>query len=1207
MAAGDPFLDDLGLEGTDAMHAHACLAAAVLVCTVGVTQGAPAGVAVDDFAKPEPTGWQISGSPEYHRGGFGAAGVSIVPEAVDGLPALRAPIRIAAGAKTPAVWLTRKLDTLPGLQRWEKLTFRFKLSTTAGLASRNGLVCRLRTSSAAFTDLPFAEPATVRPGEWQEATVRFDRFAEPRNLYNTYFEPLIELTFRFGAAEGQAYDGEFQVAALTLHPKAADEPYTPQVTARPTGALRRALLITNSAASYAFVRETLEATQVAVDRCRFRGLHFPLFDFPASREALFAYDLVVLVDVDPYVLTRPQVEWLCDYAASGGGLLFVAGPNTFGSAKLFARPLADLLPVRFSAGQSAVAVSAVTEAPGAHPITAGLRLPLLAAGRAQPLQLTEAATPLLASAGGLPPGWGLYSGGTPGDGALAGSSEAHSGRRSVMLETRQFYKDPATGNPKMLSLKLMQGDSDGYGGARAYVATPGAEYRVAFWLKGDVPEVKVSVTAWTTEAAKPADRQPLRTSLPAIRPTSAWQRFEGTFQLPAAARRFALAFEVSGTPARFPLGSRLWVDDVELALAAGGPNLAANPGGEDDTALPVLAVASVQRGRVGILNAFPDVSGDVASALCCSGEYRTLVARLCQWLAGQEPTAQSLAGYAPETATFAATPAPDPARFFPIISWLGTEGGGHLLDERALRERVDDLWAHGFNTVAINGLRHLSASPTSNRARLLDYAARYAQSRGMAVTFEYEHLTNLSPTRPPTPCVFAPAYREELARGLAARFEVVRRYERAWSIKIIDEPTASDATLDYCDLCRAEFQKRYGRPLRHRAEIPADDLEGHRQLSQFVADYVASGYQAIRQAAAEAHLPARLLLTYMSPGFGYSDPRSSLEDVLGWSRAADVIDFDVYPYFYPTSQNIRMLQAHFCFAVQRAVAEHLGKPAGFYVELDDRNYPFQVNPVEASAECAWTAVGQGCRYLNSFINTAFGTGTGARPERWDHLGRELVRIRAAGPDLARLHKAPAALALYFPAAQWFSGGARVAPHYTYQLLLRAFGECDIAHEQIALERGNFGSAKALVLVGTTVIPDPAVALLAGFLASGGFILCDETARLPAALEGQPRVIRLAGNLEKRFAEAAEGPVPAARAALMAEVRAALAQTGLQAEACADHEEVETDVLTGDGMTVLIAVNHAAAPVETAVRLRGRAEPLRLSLAARNGLLTRLAP
>ncbi|MBM4046728.1 MAG: hypothetical protein FJ279_16595 [Planctomycetes bacterium] len=490
---------------------------------------------------------------------------------------------------------------------------------------------------------------------------------------------------------------------------------------------------------------------------------------------------------------------------------------------------------------------------------------------------------------------------------------------------------------------------------------------------------------------------------------------------------------------------------------------------------------------------------------------------------------------------------------------------------------------------------------------MLDYAARYAQSRGMAVIFEYERLTNIDRDSPPKPCVFAPNYREELAKQLLPKFEAARRFERAMSIKILDEPTATDKVLDYCELCQREFQKRFGRPLRKRAEIPPDDREGHRQLSQFIADYVATGYQAIRQTAAESRLPQGLLLTYMASGFGYADTRRGMQEALTWSRAADYMDFDVYPYFYPTSQNIRMLQAHFCFAVQRAIAEHLGKPAGFYVELDDRNYPFQINPVEASAECAWTAIGQGCRYLNSFINHAFGTGVGARPERWECLGREMRKIREAGPMLLRVRKAPSPLALYFPYAQWMSGSKKFAPAYAYQLLLRAFGGCDIAHEQVVLERGNFGAVKALAVVETDSLPEAAATKLVAFVRDGGLLLCDDTAKLPAELQGHARVVKFDGSLEQRFRDAVETPSPSARTELLNGVRQTLAKAGLTPHARAAHEDVETNVFAGDGIELLVAVNHAAAPVETTVELAGRREALPLRLPARNGALVPLKP
>ena len=1095
---------------------------------------------VDDFASNQPNGWQLSGSPDYYKGGFGAKGVTIEPNALAGKPAMRAPIHIPADASTPAVWLTKPLPNLSGLFKWERLTFRYKLTSTRGLESERGLVCRFRTSPTTFTDIPFASPRGVRSGVWQEATIAFGKTGPPINIYSNYFNSIKELTFRFGGVQGQAYDGEFWVSEICLHAKAPDDwSYQPRITPRPTGSLRRALVITHSAASFYFVREALEAMKVKVDRRLFRGLHFPIFGFPATEKELFGYDVVALVDVDPYVLTRQQVEWLCDYVASGGGLLFAGGPTTLGAAKVFPPPLTELLPVTFDEGREMVTVNAPPQSATPHLITNGFAKELERVTKGHALKVKPDSTLLLRAGVATPTGWGMYTGGNWDDGVLSLSDDAHSGKHSAMLTTRKFYVDPATGKPTFIGLKLMQGDSNGYDGSRAYTAKPSMTYHFAFWLKGDAPGVKVHAVSWKTDEARADDREELGTTLGVVKPPHAWQRYEGSFTTAAATRRFALAFYVSGGPPDFPLGTKILVDDVEITEGNERTNLATNPGAEEDASVPILTTGAYHRGRVALLDGYPEVGNTTDNCFFTTGEYRTLLARTCQWLSGQQPTARNLPGYAPLNADFPPAQPLDRAKFYPIISWIGTEGGGQLLDERGLRERVDDLWEHGFNTVALGGVRDLGRQPLTNEARLRDYAVRYAQSRGMAVMFEYEQLTDLNKERPPTLCVFSPSYREELAKQIVPKLEAGKRYERALCIKILDEPTATDVTIDHCDLCQREFQQRFGRLLRKRSEIPANDREGQRQLNQFIADYVATGYQTIRQIADEARIPFGLLLTYMSTAFGYYDNSLEVEDAYGWSKAADYMDFDVYPYFYPASQRIRMVTAHDCFAVQRVIAEHTGKPAGFYNELDDRNYPMQINPIDASAECAWTAVGQGCRYLNSFINVAFSTGSGARPERWDCLGRELKKIREAGSLLLRTRKAPSSVALYFPQTQWMSGGTKFAPAYAYQLFLRVFGECDIAHEQVIAERGTFGAVKVLVVVDTNCLPDTAAARLVAFVSSGGWLLCDETAKLPAGLSSNPRVIHFRGSLDQRYREAVERPDSEARAELMKQVGEAM--------------------------------------------------------------------
>lgn len=50
---------------------------------------------------------------------------------------------------------------------------------------------------------------------------------------------------------------------------------------------------------------------------------------------------IILVDVDPYVFTVAQVQWIADFVASGGALLVCGGPNTFGNGQtcFFSREL----------------------------------------------------------------------------------------------------------------------------------------------------------------------------------------------------------------------------------------------------------------------------------------------------------------------------------------------------------------------------------------------------------------------------------------------------------------------------------------------------------------------------------------------------------------------------------------------------------------------------------------------------------------------------------------------------------------------------------------------------------------------------------------------------------------------------------------------------------------------------------------------------
>jgi uncharacterized membrane protein len=80
--------------------------------------------------------------------------------------------------------------------------------------------------------------------------------------------------------------------------------------------------------------------------------------FPATREALFAYDAVVLADFELHLLPRESQEWLRAFVSErGGGLLFI-GARTFDPQGLSGSPLEELLPLRLGDGGGAVRASA---------------------------------------------------------------------------------------------------------------------------------------------------------------------------------------------------------------------------------------------------------------------------------------------------------------------------------------------------------------------------------------------------------------------------------------------------------------------------------------------------------------------------------------------------------------------------------------------------------------------------------------------------------------------------------------------------------------------------------------------------------------------------------------------------------------------------------------------------------------------------------
>lgn len=94
--------------------------------------------------------------------------------------------------------------------------------------------------------------------------------------------------------------------------------------------------------------------------------------FPASREALFNYDAIVVANLEADFFTRAQLALAADFVSVRGGGLLVLGGRSFESRGLAGTPLEDALPVELNDRRGGAAPGAAGEggAPNALVLTA---------------------------------------------------------------------------------------------------------------------------------------------------------------------------------------------------------------------------------------------------------------------------------------------------------------------------------------------------------------------------------------------------------------------------------------------------------------------------------------------------------------------------------------------------------------------------------------------------------------------------------------------------------------------------------------------------------------------------------------------------------------------------------------------------------------------------------------------------------------------
>jgi uncharacterized membrane protein len=101
--------------------------------------------------------------------------------------------------------------------------------------------------------------------------------------------------------------------------------------------------------------------------------------FPATREALFAYDAIVIANLESDFFTRAQLSAAADFVAARGGGLLVLGGRSFEQRGLIGTPLEEVLPVELNDRRGA-RTAPTEEAPAPQN-----RLTLTAEGQGHPV------------------------------------------------------------------------------------------------------------------------------------------------------------------------------------------------------------------------------------------------------------------------------------------------------------------------------------------------------------------------------------------------------------------------------------------------------------------------------------------------------------------------------------------------------------------------------------------------------------------------------------------------------------------------------------------------------------------------------------------------------------------------------------------------------------------------------------------------------
>ena len=987
--------------------------------------------------------------------------------------------------------------------------------------------------------------------------------------------------------------------------------------------------------SFLRVREILEGmgSDVRVKTSLYAGARFPMTyplpkrldpDFQAYT-GLFRYDLIVFADVDPEVLTPKEMRDIVAYVEQGGGLLLTGGKHCFGSAMGTYEAWDSILPVAIERREPS-AVNARPELADEHPITAGIPVDRLGTvGEMHALTARSGArTPLLA-----------------GEHPLLITGERHEGRVAI-LNTHAHHD----ANDDFFF-------SDYYDDLMRQAVR---------WLVGATPSVTVSYFE-APDKQLPADQidsvhAVLRNETSEPVKVSIIAHNDGTEELSddlleSATERdvwFSYAMEERGA-FHFNLTAQQEGKETELVrdwevVVTAPAELDVEIRPRKTTLVPGypaefrLALRREGRGgaRFQARARLVDFDGNEVAdfpAQAIGSDPITHAYTLPQLASGSYHLVGELLNKGEVVdsadARFEIVDRLELVDFFPLISDLKEQ----VLDQEDLQLRIDDIVDKGFNVLQMH--QHSGRTETEPLSeRMENWAEGYALRNGLALNLYQSFHWGFYPG--PGPCPNSPGFAEAQRSALADGFRNVQDIPNVVGAMVGDEPHMNPEQTCYCENCQALYRKQHGRDMPRYEEVHYLPEAERIDFFRFLSDYGTRCFEQMMRAKKEAGVDFKLAHTFDIRSFGALSSSRDFRDAFAWTEHCDWLDWDIYQYMYPlwrATDKIIFNASHYTYSGYRSLAQYYDKPYGFWVELDDRNYPHIVVSPKASGEIAYTSLAQGVDFLKTFINFPFSDSRwGIRKERFDAFGVEMNKFKKYSPLLTRTKRPRAPIAAIHPFSNWIiapkhmpedrpEGNAGLdrlkrdhlplsnhypfedPAHNAFELAQRAFGQIDLLDERL-VTAGELKHYPAVALFDIEYLPKEIYEEIAEYVRNGGVVIAD---RLPdkdidgsaldvdllgGLFDGEDRVVDgsmrakegsrsllFSESLHEAYSVAVEEDDPLMRSLLERAIRDFLFGAGIRSQARPVDVEFEAGLRLGKDCAALVLVNHGQ---ETATSL-----------------------